>query len=621
LDITGSVSVTGNITVGNLIPAANVTYDLGSANRAWRDLYLSGSTIYLDEATITANATAMTFTTESGASFVIGGTGGNSTASFGSVEVTGNVDAAQVTATGNIDADRINANFFVGDGSQLTNVTATSNVAVTQIANGTTIMSIPVANDPVRVQVSGVSNVAVFTAAGTYFAGIVQATGNVTGGNLNTTGNINAANLNVTGNIFGTVNTSAPLVVSNTTPATSTTTGSFTVAGGMGVAGNIYAGGMIVATGNVESSGNLVAAGADVTALSASTAVFSTSVNTVSLTATGNAAVSGTVTVGNTLNVNGNASFVDTSVSGNANIAFLDIVSRVNVKASAQSTSTTTGAVIVLGGIGIGGNVTSGENVAATGNITGGNLVSSGSVSGNGRPLTSLNASNLDAGTVPSAQLTGTYNISITGSAATATTATTAATVTTAAQPNITSVGTLTSVTVTGNVTGGNLITSGVVSTTEIVKTGSNGVGNIGSATNYFNTVFAQATSAQYADLAEYYTADQLYEPGTVLRFGGDREVTVALHDHDVTVIGVVSTQPAYVMNSSVDSDTRVAVALAGRVPCRVTGRIRRGDMLVTAGRGEARAESSPRMGSVIGKALEDFDGVSGLIEIVVGRL
>ena len=612
LDITGSVSVTGNITLGNLIPAANVTYDLGSASRAWRDLYLSGSTIYLDAATITANATAMTFTTESGASFVVGGTGGNSTASFGGVTVAGNVAAANVVASGNVDASRVNATYFVGDGSLLTNVTATANVAVTQIANGTSIMSIPVANDPVRVQVSGVSNVAVFTAAGSYFAGIVQATGNVTGGNLNTTGNINAANLNVTGNIFGTVNTSAPLVVSNTTPATSSTTGSFTVAGGMGVAGNIYAGGMIVATGNVESSGNLVAAGANVTALSASTAVFSTSVNTVSLTATGNAAVSGTVTVGNTLNVTGNASFVDTSVSGNANIAFLDIVSRINVKASAQSTSTTTGAVIVLGGIGIGGNVTSGENVSATGNITGGNLVSSGSVSGNGRPLTSLNASNLDAGTVPSAQLTGTYNISITGSAAT---------VTTAAQPNITSVGTLTSATVTGNVTAGNVVTSGVVSTTEIVKTGSNGVGNIGSATNYFNTVFAQATSAQYADLAEYYTADQLYAPGTVLRFGGDCEVTVALHDHDATVIGVVSTQPAYVMNSSVDSDTRVAVALAGRVPCRVTGRIRRGDMLVTAGRGEARAESNPRMGTVIGKALEDFDGVSGQIEIVVGRL
>lgn len=640
LAVSGPATVSGSITTGNLLPAANVTYDLGSATSAWRDLYLSGSTIYLDGATITANATAMTLTTETGAAFVVGGTGGNSTASFGTLDVTGNVTAADITASGNVDADRVNANYFIGDGSLLTNVTATANVAVTQIANGTTIMSIPVANDPVRVQVSGVSNVAVFTAAGSYFAGIVQATGNITGGNLNTAGNVNAANLNVSGGIYGVLNTSGAVAIANTASATSTTTGALTVAGGAGVAGNVYVGGLMSVTGNITSAAGITGATVSAATAELATATVSTLANVTATTAAtssssgalrvaGGAGVEGNLFVGGIFNAAGNATVANVLVSETANVAFLDVISQINVKASAQSTSTITGAIVVAGGAGLGGNLTAGENVTATGNVVGGNIVTLGqvtatgnvtggniiatdSVLGNGRSLTSLSASNLDSGTVPSGRLTGSYSISVTGSAAT---------VTTAAQPNITSVGTLTSLTVTGNVTGGNIITAGAVSTAEIIKTGSNGVGNIGSSSNYFNTVFAQATSAQYADLAEYYVSDQAYAPGTVMKFGGDREVTAALHDHDAAVIGVVTTNPAHVMNAGLESLHRVAIALAGRVPCRVTGKIRRGDMLVTAGRGEARSEPNPKMGTVIGKALEDFDGVAGMIEIVVGRI
>ena len=66
---------------------------------------------------------------------------------------------------------------------------------------------------------------------------------------------------------------------------------------------------------------------------------------------------------------------------------------------------------------------------------------------------------------------------------------------------------------------------------------------------------------------------------------------------------------------------TIAAVALIGRVPCKVVGPIKKGDMLVSAGAGMARAENIPQMGSVIGKALEDFDGAEGSIEVVVGRL
>ena len=154
-----------------------------------------------------------------------------------------------------------------------------------------------------------------------------------------------------------------------------------------------------------------------------------------------------------------------------------------------------------------------------------------------------------------------------------------------------------------------------------IVNANGNGIGNIGSSTLYFNTVFAKATSAQYADLAEMYQGDRYYSPGTVLSFGGSNEVTIAEKDHDVMVAGIVSTRPAYTMNSTLTGPTAVAIALAGRVPCNVQGPVLRGQMLVTAGNGRARAELNPAIGTVIGKALQDFDGSVGVIEIVVGRL
>lgn len=131
-------------------------------------------------------------------------------------------------------------------------------------------------------------------------------------------------------------------------------------------------------------------------------------------------------------------------------------------------------------------------------------------------------------------------------------------------------------------------------------------------------TITALATSAQYADLAEKYAADADYAPGTVVMFGGDAEVTECGEDHCRKVAGVVSANPAYLMNSDADG---VAVALQGRVPCKVTGPVSKGDMMVSAGNGMARAEADPKMGAVIGKALADHEGGEGVIEVVVGRM
>ncbi len=136
-------------------------------------------------------------------------------------------------------------------------------------------------------------------------------------------------------------------------------------------------------------------------------------------------------------------------------------------------------------------------------------------------------------------------------------------------------------------------------------------------ATNVLSTT---ASSAQYADLAENYVADAAIEAGTVVDFGGEFEVTVSAVDGSRKVAGVVSTAPAYLMNDKCEGTHVVPVAFQGRVPCKVVGKVAKGDMLVSAGNGAARAEADPKIGSVIGKALQNFDGEAGVIEVVVGR-
>jgi len=152
--------------------------------------------------------------------------------------------------------------------------------------------------------------------------------------------------------------------------------------------------------------------------------------------------------------------------------------------------------------------------------------------------------------------------------------------------------------------------------TTEINTSANTTVGNL---TGNWQLTSGSRLTATYADLAEYYEADSEYEPGTVLEFGGDKEVTLA-NDGTTRVAGVVSTNPAYVMNSAC-AGIAVAIALQGRVPTKVRGKVHKGDMMISGGDGYARPSISPVMGTVIGKALENFDGIEGVIEVAVGRL
>lgn len=150
---------------------------------------------------------------------------------------------------------------------------------------------------------------------------------------------------------------------------------------------------------------------------------------------------------------------------------------------------------------------------------------------------------------------------------------------------------------------------------------------NIGSATlkyaNIYATLFrGTATESYYADLAENYLGDAEYEPGTVLVFGGSAEVTTTDIRSDRRVAGVVSTNPAHLMNSQLEGTHVTAIALQGRVPCKVIGRVNKGDMLVAAAiPGYAIVDNDAKVGTVIGKALENKESSDkGTIEIVVGK-
>ena len=157
----------------------------------------------------------------------------------------------------------------------------------------------------------------------------------------------------------------------------------------------------------------------------------------------------------------------------------------------------------------------------------------------------------------------------------------------------------------------------------DILNLQGNGVGNIGSATTYFNTAHVKATSAQYADVAERYLADADYAVGTVLVIGGDKEVTQSTSVCQTTVAGTVSENPGVLMNRGLEGEHVAAVALLGRVPCRVVGVINKGDLLMSSEiPGVACKMTNFQPGCVIGKALENHTvETQGTIEIMVGRL
>jgi hypothetical protein len=443
--------------------------------------------------------------------------------------------------------------------------------------------------------------------------------------------------ISATGNIVGNnISVSGTLTAGTFSPASVSASGNVN-------GGNILSAGIVSATGNIV--GNFILGnGSQLTGVDATQIVNGTS-NARVVSSGGNIAVG----IGGTPNVAVFATtgaFVTGVMSASGNL----IGSNVLTAGFISATSTITSAANVVGG-----NITTAGIVTATGNIQAGNLRTAGLITATG---------NIDAGNIRTVGLVSATG-GITGAAITGTSLSVSGNVD---GGNLRTAGLIsatggitgaaisgTSLSVSGNVDGGNLRTAGLISATgaitgaaisgtsltvstgnvscgNIVNTNGNGVGNIGSSSLYFNTVFAKATSAQYADLAEMYSAGASYEPGTVLVFDGAYEVEISTTSHANNVAGVVSTNPSYIMNAGQQGPHVVAVALQGRVPTRVVGTVRKGDRMVSSHiPGVAQALDSTRYepGCIIGKALVAYDPVfdqdgneiPGTIEIVVGRV
>jgi hypothetical protein len=509
----------------------------------------------------------------------------------------------------------------------------------------------------------------------------VSATGNITGGNIRTagsitaTGNIIGGNVSAT-NLAGSLTTAAQANITSVGTLTSLNSGAISSSGNV-TGTNLLTGGTVSATGNII-GGNIIGTivgTVSTTSVSASGNIDGGNLRTAGLITatgnitggnltingsaviTGNLSVSGTETIFNVANltVNDKDIIVANNVTGGANVNGAGIQAGNpatatwffnNATTSWQSnisiTPTSNGLANLGGASNFFGNAFL-STASVTGNVQGGNILTAGLISATGAITgAALTGTSL---TVTTGNITG-GNLLLSGAiidSAQLDIQTSASNANIALAPNGTGVVTVsTQVSAVGNVTGGNIRTAGLISATgaitgaaitgtsltvstgnvscgNIVNTNANGVGNIGSTGTRFNQVFALASSAQYADLAEKYVADADYAPGTVVVFGGTAEVTVDAADSDRRVAGVVSTNPAYIMNDGLAAPFVAAVALTGRVPCLVTGPVRKGDLMVAAGLGRARAEADPRVGTVIGKALADSEG-DATIEVVVGR-
>jgi hypothetical protein len=322
-------------------------------------------------------------------------------------------------------------------------------------------------------------------------------------------------------------------------------------------------------------------------------------------------------------NVSGTTYTVATALGANGTFA---IANAATVGTTLSVTGNITGANINTGGlVSVTGNVIGGNlvtlglaniaNASITGNVDGGNLRTTGLVSATGNVTAAANIS-------------GTY---ILGNGSQLTGISAAVSVNKisngTSEANIGASGGNANISIGGTSNVAVFTTSTAffisdISVSGIQKIGSNAIGNIGSSSNYFNQVFATATTALYADVAERFAADEVLEPGTVVELGGVNEITRSTVDLSENVFGVISTRPAYTMNGGAgENDTHPPVAMTGRVPVKCVGTVRKGDRLVSAGDGVARAAQPGEATAfnVIGRSLENKTTIDiGAIEAIV---
>ena len=633
--VTGVVSASGNVTGGNLLTGGLIS--------ATGTLSVTGAT---------------TLTTVSTGNISAGNVYSGGSITTGSL----------ISAVGNV-----TGSYFIGNGSQLTGVTAG---APTSVVNGTSNVVVASSGN-VTVGVAGTPTVAVFATTGEYVTGLISATGNVTANNGTFTNIVNVAShtgavVSVTGNITG-GNVSGTALTGTLATAVQTNITSVGTLGALAVSGNVTAGNVTAGSGVSVPSGSVLFNGTTQVLTVPDNAVFEMSGDFtiefwfyITATPVGFDTVLSKGAAGVfqpyyfTFNSSTTLLFYSSSSGSSWDVASAVSMGSVSLNAwntaavsrsgtamrlflnGALATTITNGSALYnnANAVGIGGRGDVSElftGYVSTVRIVKGVGVYTSAYTPATAPLSSTQSANQNGN--PSAAITGTSTSLLLN------TANGAGFLTDSSTNNftVTNTGTATSnslapfvntsgtVTATAGVFIGNLTAAGVLTVnsgaaaTAIVNGAGNAVGNIGSSGTYFNRLFAQATTALYADLAEVYKADAAYPPGTVLVFGGDQEVTVSTSSHDARIAGVVSTNPAHVMNSGLVSEYTVEVGLIGRVPCQVIGPIAAGDRVVSssqAGVAERLDMQHYQPGVIIGKAVESYNGTGvGTIEVVVGRL
>lgn len=573
---TNTLTIAGNANVTNLnatnVVTSNITGNLTVASNAQPNLTSFG------------NATQVTVAGNLNPSANVTYSLGNSTNRWTDVYL-----ANLVIGTANITSNA--SGIFINPFGGLIN--GNSNILMT-------------ANGNINMSVNGNANIFRVTGTGANIAGYANITGNANVGNIGSTNGVFTANVTA-GNVFANSGTvSASLLTGTLTTAAQPNVTSLGTLVSLDVTGNITAGNVYANSGTIGAS------------LLTGTLTTAAQPNVTSLGTLTSLGVNGTVTAvaftANTGVFTGNGSGLSALNASNLSTGTVPAARLSGSYSISVDSATTAGTVTTAAQPNI-TSVGTLSSLAVTANITAGNVYA-------------------NSGTIGASLLTGTL--------------------TTAAQPNITSVGTLSSLSVTGNTSTGGIKTdnyyyangvsisfSGTYSNSNVQTYLPTYNGNVGGGTATFYgttlTTGAVGTSgtitgnwtltsgsrlqATYADLAEYYAADKLYIPGTVLEFGGDNEVTVAGIESN-KLAGVVSSEPAYVMNGNIQAEHPVMIALIGRVPVRATGFVHKGDMMISAGDGLAKAAiSTPKIGTVIGKAISSkSDDGEGIVEVMVGR-
>ena len=623
---TGALNLTptGNITVNNknINNLADPVADQDAATKAYVDAFAQGlnihDAVYAATTTTLATTTSGTITYNNGSSGV--GATLTTTGTFNLID-TANVQTANTRILVKNEANAVTNGVYVwSNATAITRASDYNTVPEVEAGDFMFVLNGNVYGNTAWVQTSTVTGIGTVgnNIVFTQFAAAAEYTGNTSAG-ISIVGTVISALVDNTTTAFdGSGNISVKAGAQLTTPNIGAATGTSLSTTANITGGNINTGGLISATGNItggnvltvglmSATGNIsanyfIGNGSLLTGISGGGSYSNANVAAYLPTYPGNlVSLTGPVTTTGNITgdyIYGNGYYL-TGILGGTNIAPLagtvDNFTGNGVQTNFTLSTTPTSVNLIFV------NVNGVYQLPAAYSLST-NVLTMTSAVPNGAVLS---VTQLSGGGIANSLVNGSSNIVVAASGNISMSAAGTANVAVVASNGLYLTGTIT-------VNTGNAATA-------IVNGAANGVGNIGSSTTYFDTVFAKATSAQYADLAEMYVSDFGYVPGTVVVFGGEQEVTLATTTDDHRVAGVVSTNPSYLMNSIQQGEYVIPVALTGRVPCKVTGTIRKGDLMVTAGNGHAYANNRAQSGTIIGKALENHSGESGVIEVVVG--